>query len=114
MRKLNLENYIAYTKAPDPMKPGELLDIQFPYPTKDSLLTMMFDRGLALTGPELIKQNMLAMKIEACKESEILLEDEEWQRLVTAINTVRGLGRNDYTLIERITNAEEVEVEPKK
>ena len=114
MRKLNLENYTAFTKAPDPMKPGELLDIQFPYPTKDSLLTMMFDRGLGLNGAELIKQQALALKIEACKEGEILLEEEEWERLFTAINTVKGLGRNDHTLIKRITEAEEVEVETKK
>ena len=113
MRKLNLENYTAHSKAPDPMKPGVLLDIQFPYPTKDSLLTMMFDRGLGLSGAELIKQQALALRIEACKEVEILLEEEEWQRLLTAINTVKGLGRNDFTLIERITKAEDVEVEAK-
>lgn len=113
MRKLNLENYTAYSKAPDPANPGELLDIQFPYPTKDSLLNMMFDRGLGLTGAELIKQQALALKIESSEDGEVLLEEEEWARLNTAINTVRGLGRNDYTLIERITNAEVVNVEEK-
>lgn len=113
MRKLNLENYTAKSKVPDNMNPGELLDIEFPYPTKDSLLTIMFDRALQLTGPELIRQTALALKIEACK-GEVILEEEEWKRLVTAINTVRGFNRNDFPLIERITNAEEVEVEPKK
>ena len=114
MRKLNLEDYTAYSKAPDQMIPGKLLDIQFPYPVKDSILTIMFSRELGLTGPELVKQTALALKIEACKDKEILLEEEEWRRLTSAIAVVKGFNRQDYELVQRINNAEEVDVEETK
>jgi len=114
MRKINLKDYIAKSKAPDPMKLGKLLDIEYPYPVKDSILTLLFSRELKLNGAELVKQQALALKIEACKEDEVLLEDAEWQRLKLAIDTCTGFNRQDVELVTRINEAEVVEVEPKK
>ena len=114
MRKLNLKDYTVHSKAPDNMNPGKLIDIEFPYPFKDSLLNIMFRRELQLSGAELVKQNVLAMKLEQCKDDEVLLEDEEYARVKNAVEKCTGFSRNDVELVTRILGAEVVEVEPKK
>jgi len=113
MRKLSLSNYTVKTKVPDNMNPGQSIDIEFPYLVKDSILNLMFIRDLQLNGAELVKQNVLAMKLEQCKEDEILLEDEEYNRIKRAIDTFKGFGRNDVELVTRINEVEVVEVEQK-
>ena len=113
MRKLNLENYTAHNKVLDPAMPGKFIPIEFPYPVKDSILQILLAPELRLTGPEALKANMVAMKIESCTETTILLEEEEWNRLSQAVNKVTGFGRADVELIERITNAKVVEVAAK-
>ncbi len=110
MRKINLENYLITRKAPDNMNHGKEIEYKLPYPVKDSILNLMFTRELQLTSAELVKQNMLAIKIESCKEPEILLEDEEWNRLKKAINTFKGFSRDDTELVTRILEAEEVQI----
>ena len=113
MRKLNLKNYTVNSKVPDPNMPGGLLDIQYPYPIKDSILNMLFSRELKLTGVELVKQQAVALKIEACRDNEILLEDEEYRRIKYAADTCTGFARPDFEMVERINEAEVVEVKPK-
>jgi len=114
MRKINLRNYTVRIKIPDQMNPGQAKDAEFPYGVKDSLLNLMFIPALQLNGAELVKQNVLAMKLEQCKEDEILLEDEEYNRIKRAADVFRGFTRNDVELVLRINEAEVVEVEPKK
>jgi len=113
MRKLNLKDYTVKVKAPDQMNPGQVIDGEFPYHVKDSILNLLFIRELQLSGAELVKQNVLAMKLEACKDGEILLEDEEYNRIKRAIDTFKGFGRNDVELVTRINEAEVVEVKTK-
>ncbi len=113
MRKLNLKNYTVKMKVPDQMNPGQMMDAEFPYGVKDSILNLLFIPGLQLNGAELVKQNVLAMKLEQCKDDEILLEDEEYNRIKKAIDTFKGFGRNDVELITRINGAEVVEVKTK-
>ena len=114
MRKLNLGNYTVKMKVPDRMNPGQEIETEFPYRFKDSVLNLMFIPQLQLSGAELVKQNVLAMKLETCKDDEILLEEDEYQRIKRAIDTFKGFGRNDVELVTRISEAAEVEVEPKK
>ena len=114
MRKLNLINYTVTIKVPDKMNLGHEIDAQFPYRVKDSILNLMFIRELQLNGAELVKQNVLAMKLETCKDDVILLEEDEYQRIKKAIDTFKGFSRNDVELVIRINEAEVVEVEPKK
>jgi len=106
MRKLNLKNYMVTIKTPDKMRPGHEIDAQFPYRVKDSILNLMFIPALQLSGAELVKQNVLAMKLENCKEDEILLEDEEYNRIKKAFDTFKGFNRNDVELVTRIQEAE--------
>ena len=113
MRKINLKDYIVKVKAPDKMNPGQEIDVEFPYHFKDSILNLLFIRDLQLNGAELVKQNVLAMKLEQCKEDEILLENEEYIRIKQAIDVFKGFGRNDVELVTRINEAEVVEVKPK-
>jgi len=113
MRKLNLENYTVKSKSPDKTNPMQEIEVEFPYRVKDSILNIMFIRELQLSGAELVKQNVLAMKLETCKNNEILLEDEEYDRIKHAFDTFRGFGRFDVELVTRINEAEAVEVEKK-
>jgi len=114
MRKLNLKDYTVIVDVPDQMNQGQLMKAEFPYQVKTSILNLMFIPDLQLNGAELVKQNVLAVKLEQCKEDEILLEDEEYNRIKRAIDVFRGFGRNDVELVTRINEAEVVEVEPKK
>jgi len=113
MRKLNLKNYTVIVDVPDQMNQGQLMKAELPYQVKTSLLNLMFIPDLQLNGAELVKQNVLAMKLETCKEDEILLEDEEYNRIKRAIDTFKGFGRNDVELVTRINEAEVVEVKSK-
>jgi len=87
---------------------------KMPFAVKESLVSVLFVPDLKLNGRDLLLQNILAEKIENCKEDFILLESEEYSRLVSAINVVRGFGKNDIEFIRRILEAENVEVEEKK
>ncbi len=109
MRKLNLKNYTVKVKVPDQKNPGQVIDAQYPYGVKDSILNLMFIPDLQLNGAELVKQNVLAMKLEQCKEDEILLEDAEYSRIKLAVDTFKGFGRNDVELVERINSVVEVD-----
>ena len=113
MRKLNLKDYTVKVKAPDHMNPGQTIEAEFPYGVKDSILNLMFIHDLQLTGADLVKQNVLAMKLESCKEDEILLEEDEWGRIKKAVDTFKGFDRNAVELVTRINEAEKVEVKPK-
>ncbi len=112
MHKLNLKEYTVTGKVRG--GDGNLVDITAPYHVKDSILNLMFIRELQLSGAELVKQNVLAMKLENCKADEIILEDEEWSRIKKAVDSFRGFSRNDVELVTRINEAEVVDVEPKK
>ena len=115
MRKLNLKNYTVTRKVQNPADPmGEPIEAVYPYHVKDTILNLMFAPGLRLSGAELVKQNVLAIKLETCKDDEILLEDGEYDRVKQAIDAFAGFARHDVKLVERINNAEVVEVEPKK
>ena len=113
MRKLSLKDYTVKVDAPDRMNPGQLIKAELPYQVKTSLLNLLFIPALQLSGAELVRQNVLAMKLENCKEDEVLLEDEEYNRIKRAIDTFKGFGRNDVELVARINEAEVVEVEQK-
>jgi hypothetical protein len=108
MRKLVLTNYPIKTETID--QNGNPGVIELPYKMRDSVIALMFVPDLKLSGVELLKQNALALKIEACKEDTILLEESEWERLVNAVNAFKGFTRKDVELVERITNAESVDI----
>ena len=113
MRKLNLTDYTVKVKYPDKANPGKEIEAELPYRFKDSMLNLMFTRELQLDGAELVKQNVLAIKLEQCKDDEILLEEDEWGRIKQAISAFKGFTRQDMELVMRINEAEVVEVKTK-
>jgi len=106
MRRLKITNYTVKVKVPDQRNLGQEIEIELPYHFKTSVLNLMFLPELKLSGAELVRQNMLAMKLEACTNEEIELADEEYQRIKKAVDTFAGFTRQDVELVERINNAE--------
>jgi len=103
MRELNLEDYQWTQPIMNPVT-GGATDVTMPYKVKDSILNIMFLPSLGLQGAALVKQNVLAMKIEQCQVGRIVLEEEEYQRILAAANTYKAQSRADVQLIDRILN----------
>ena len=101
MRKLDLRDYQVKAKVIGGN--GELTEIIEPYPVKDSILNVMFLPSLGLQGAEAIRQQVLAHKIEQAGD-EIMLEEEEYQRVKKAIESFSIRNRYDVELIDRILN----------
>ncbi|KKN38854.1 hypothetical protein LCGC14_0749090 [marine sediment metagenome] len=109
MRKLNLKDYQYTEKVHNPII-GGVKEYELPFNVKDSILNILFLPALKLAGAALVKQNVLAIKIEQ-SEDEVLLTEDEYQKVLTAANTYIAQGRCDVELIDRILNqTPEVEV----
>lgn len=108
MRKLDLTNYLITQEVLNQANPNEPIKIEIPYNFKDSVIALMFIPELKLSGLELLKQNALALKIEGCSNDSINLEEQEWERLKVAVDSFNGYTRKDVGLVERITNAEQI------
>ena len=104
MRKLDLTNYTFKVRTPDHMKLGEIIEIEYPFNMKDGVLNLMFHPDLRLNGAELVRQNMLAMKIEQADDF-VLLEEAEYERVKAAIDSFKGFSRPDVELVRRVTEA---------
>lgn len=85
---------------------------EIPYGTKESLVAILFNPALKLTGLTLLRQDELARKV-ADSGDELLLEEEEYERIRAAIEAVEGLGRNDVEFVRRIIDAPKVDVSVK-
>ena len=103
MKKLDLRAYLVKVKRTS----GEIEEV--PYQMKESLIEILFNPSLKLNGVKVLKQNALAMKIEASGD-ELLLEDEEHERVLHALSLVEGIGRNEVEFARRIIEAESVTV----
>ena len=101
MRKLNLRSYDVTQKVMG--GDGSLMEVTAPYDVKDSIINLMFQPALKLMGAALIRQNILAMKIEQAQD-EVILEEEEYQRVKKAIEIYPSRGRADVELVDRILN----------
>ena len=101
MRKLDLTDYQYTEKIQNPVKGIETITL--PYLVKDSILNIMFLPSLGLRGADLVRQNILAMKIEQ-SDGEVMLEEEEYQRIKKAAETYTAQSRADVGLINRILN----------
>jgi hypothetical protein len=101
MRKLDLRDYQVTQKVRG--GDGEPIEITASYNVKDSVLNIMFLPDLRLQGAELVRQNVLAIKIEQSGD-EVMLEEEEYQRVKKAAENYKAQGRADVELIDRILN----------
>ena len=112
MRKLNLKDYQVTEKVRNPVT-GAVKEYTLPFNVKDSVLNILFMPTLKLAGAALVKQNVLAIKIEQSKDT-VLLEEEEYQRVLAAANTYPAQGRADVELIDRILNQTPVINKPRR
>ncbi len=106
MRRIELTDY----KVPVMNEAGEKKEE--PYPVKNSLVELLMARDNRLSGRELLARDEIARKILAA-DSTILLEEEEWNKLVASAETVTGFGRTDAELLKRIFESPQVDVEEK-
>jgi len=107
MKKINLKSY----NIKGINEGGE--ETEYPFHVKDSVVNILFSEKLNLSPVELLRQNKLAEKITDSKD-EVILEEEEYGRVKQAIDTLEGLKREHVEFIERIYNAEDVDVQEKK
>jgi len=85
-----------------------------PYEIKTVLINLLFHPELKLGGRELLQTQKVATRIEECKEDYILLEETEYSKIKQAIESIKGFSKYDVELVERVLEAEFVEVEEKK
>jgi len=99
---LDLRNYTAKLQVDtgNPLEPFK--ELELPYYFKESLLAVLFTPELKLGSVEVMRQNMLAMKIEACEADSIELEDAEYERIKKAVNVHKGFRREDTPFVARI------------
>jgi len=91
-----------------------LKTIKKPYDIKESLINVLFNRNLELQAREALDRDDLAKKIRDCKDGEILLEENEFEKIKQGVNKVKGYTQNDVEFIRRVLRCERIEVEEKK
>lgn len=103
MFRINVGDYLIDTRGPD----GKPMSI--PYDVKDSMAAILLNPQQQLNGTALLRSHMIAEKILNAIFS-VLLEDAEYDILRRAADTTKGFSREDVELVQRIMNAERVEV----
>ena len=104
MRKIDISSYQIEVKHPTT---GEMKSV--PYDVKEMLVGVFLHPSLQISGAELYKRMPIADKIKR-SDGEVLLEDEEYVKILDAVNRIQGFGMNDRELVKRVIDAEEVAV----
>lgn len=112
MRQLNLKPYNVSVPQPSKTAPGSVESVDVPFDVTRSIVAVLF--GAGVDGRELLKRDSLAKKIEGAKAKSVLLEEEEYQTVLSAFRAWKTFGRNEVELINRIENAPTVNVRPAK
>lgn len=103
MRKINLENYVIHGT-----QGSKVTDI--PYQVRDSLVLVLMHPDIKLNAVELLKRDIIGKKILECKEKEILLEESDWLKIKSAVESINGFTQNDVEFVRRVLEAPEVNV----
>ena len=107
MRRLNITQYMVGVLQPDGTYKED------PYKVKEALINLMFHPDLKLGGLELLKQNKIAEKILKAG-IDVLLEEEEYNKVKQAIDSFRGFTKNEVELVRRVIECPEIKVKEKK
>ena len=84
-----------------------------PYDFKDAIINLMFHPNLGLQRVALLETDILAKKImEADKE--ILLEEEEYNKINNAVERFEGFTKNEVELVKRVSECPKIDVKEKK
>uniref|UniRef100_A0A6M3LCT3 Uncharacterized protein n=1 Tax=viral metagenome TaxID=1070528 RepID=A0A6M3LCT3_9ZZZZ len=107
MRKLDLKSYTVEVRDAG----GKVITI--PYDFKESVIQLMFHPNLRLSGKALLETNIVTEKLMKA-DKEILLEEEEYNKIKSAIDGFEGFSKNEVELVKRITNCPKIEVKENK
>jgi len=107
MRKLDLKKYTISVR--DEKGVTNII----PYDFKESLIQLMFHPNLQLSGKELLKTNIVVERLIKA-DKEILLEEDEYNKIKSAIDNFKGFSKNEVRLVERVYNCPIVDVKEKK
>jgi len=104
-------------EIPRPNEEGGLDVQKEPFNVCESIVNILLATGPAttqrLTKTQVLARDKIARKLLSCKESHILLEEEEFREIDDAFNAFSGFGRHEVELCKRIAETETVEVEEK-
>lgn len=103
MRKINLKSYEVTITG------GEGKEITLPFDVKGSIANALYHPDLRLHAKALLDNYSLVQKITDAGDS-VLLEEEEYNRIKYAFDTIQGFTRNDVELIRRVLQAPTVPV----
>ena len=106
MRKIDISSYEVILVMPDGQKKTDFYDM------KESLSICLFHPSLQLNGREVLHRGKILNKIEQA-DGELMLEEAEYEKLKSAFEQVKGFSKNDLVMIDRVLNAEEIEVKEK-
>ena len=106
MRKLELKHYMVSVRDVQ----GKLNDI--PYDFKDAIINLMFHPNLKLQRVALLETDILAKKIMET-DKEIILEEEEYNKIKNAIDSFQGFTRTEVELVKRVLECPKIDVKEK-
>jgi hypothetical protein len=104
MRKLDMTPYPVTVTGAD----GK--EEQVPYAIRQSLRLMLLHPQLNLGAEELLVNGDLSDKLRDAPDV-VLLEEDEYTRLLNALSKIKGFRANDIELIRRVKNAEKIDVQ---
>jgi len=106
MRKIDITQYEIVVPGVDGQKKTDFYDV------RESLSICLFHPTLQLDGRELLKRGKILDKIEHA-DGTLILEEAEFGKLRSAFERIQGFSKNDLEMVDRVLNAEEIEVKEK-
>lgn len=103
MKKIDLKPY----KIKLLNREGQPVEVD--YSIKESIVNLLLSPELKLNGRDLLLAHKLASKVEDYDKESILLETIEYDKIVKAVDTFKGFGKNDVEFCRRILEAESVD-----
>ncbi len=106
MRSIDLRPYDVVVETPEGSK-------TVPYGVQKSLAVLLFAEA-GLKALDLLRRDDLARAVLAvdADTTPLLIEDADYEFLVTILHRVEGLSRNDVGLVRRVLEAERVQPRP--
>lgn len=104
MHKVDISSYSIKVKNP---ATGGFAKVD--YNVQEMLVGVLLHPSLSLTGLELYNRTPIADKIKAA-DGVLLLEEDEYVKLKSAVSLIKGFGMNDTELVRRVIEAEEVDI----
>ena len=97
MKKLNLGNYSVT------IKDQEGLDRIMPYNFKNTIINVLTHQQFGLNGPDMMEVAPLVKKLNNATTF-VILSEEEYRQITSALKRFKGFIKNDIQMLERIYN----------